>query len=118
MATVSSSVEGGGIPHPIPDKPDPGNEALHRVRTVRRQQGVSLRSAARHLGTDIRHTRSLENESTDLKLSDLYKWQKALDVPITDLLVDPEGPLSRPVLEPSRMIRLMKTTPNVPNMAK
>lgn len=87
-----------------------GRIRFHRVQVVRRQQGISLRSAARHLGTDVRQTRVLEDESTDLHLSDLYRWQKALGVPVSELLVDPDAPLSRPVLERARMIRLMKTT--------
>ena len=82
---------------------------MHRVRTVRLQQGVSLRSAARQTGTDIRQLRLQEQETTDLRLSDLHKWQKALDVPLTELMVEPDEPLSRPVMERARMIRLMKT---------
>ena len=50
-----------------------------------------------------------EEESSDLRLSDLYKWQATLDVPVEDLLVEPDMPLSRPVLERARMLRLMKT---------
>jgi transcriptional regulator with XRE-family HTH domain len=82
---------------------------MHRIRTVRRLQGVSLRSAARQIGLDVRKLRAQEQESADLHLSDLYKWQKALDVPVTELLVEPDTQLSRPVLERARMIRLMKT---------
>ena len=111
MATVSRSVSQGAQ---VPDEPDPpvpeSPVVLNRVRTVRQQQGVSLRSAARHLGTDIRQTRSLEHESTDMRLSDLYRWQKALDVPVSELLVEAESPLSRPVMERARLVRLMKTT--------
>ena len=82
---------------------------LHRVRTVRLLQGVSLRSAARQMGSDIRSLRLQEQESTDLRLSDLHKWQKALDVPLTELVEETDEPLSRPVMERARMIRLMKT---------
>jgi len=82
---------------------------LHRIRTVRRQQGISLRTAARHLGTNVREIRDQENESADLRLSDLYRWQAALDVPLEELLVESERPLSRPVLERAKMVRLMKT---------
>ena len=38
----------------------------HRIRTVRLREGVSLRSAARQMGTDIRSLRLQEQESTDL----------------------------------------------------
>ena len=85
-------------------------QQLHRIRTVRLQQGVSLRSAARATGTDIRQLRLQEQESTDLRVSDLHKWVKALDVPVTELLAECDEPLSRPVMERARMVKLMKTT--------
>ena len=85
-------------------------QQLHRIRSVRLQQGVSLRSAARATGTDIRQLRLQEQETTDLRISDLHKWVKALDVPVTELLAECEEPLSRPVLERARMVKLMKTT--------
>jgi hypothetical protein len=61
------------------------------------------------MGTDVRSLRLQEQESTDLRISDLHKWQQALDVPLAELVVDPDTPLSRPVMERARMIRLMKT---------
>ena len=61
------------------------------------------------MGTDIRSLRLQEQESTDLRLSDLHRWQKALEVPLTELVVDTEEPLSRPVLDRARLIRVMKT---------
>lgn len=82
---------------------------LHRISIVRRQQGVSLRSAARQMGTEVSRLRSQEEASSDLRLSDLYQWQRVLDVPIADLLVESTAPLSRPVMERARMVRLMKT---------
>lgn len=82
---------------------------LHRIREIRMREGVSLRSAARQMGTDIRHVRLQEQESTDLRLSDLHKWQQALEVPVSELLEETEQPLSQPVMERARMIRLMKT---------
>lgn len=83
--------------------------AYHRIREVRLQQGVSLRTAARHMDSDVRTLRKQEREDCDIRLSDLQKWQKALEVPIADLLEEGEAPLSRPVMERARMIRLMKT---------
>lgn len=82
---------------------------LHRIQEVRRLQGMSLRTAARQLGTDIRSIRAQEQSTTDLRLSDLYNWQRALDVPVGELLVDDDGPLSRPVRERGAMLKIMKT---------
>jgi transcriptional regulator with XRE-family HTH domain len=97
-AAMNRSISAGGDQKP-----------LHRVKTVRLQQGVSMRTAARHTGTDVRQLRLQEQETTDLRISDLHKWQVVLDVPISELLVEPEASLSRPILERSRLVRLMKT---------
>src|SRR5262245_57060802 len=84
-------------------------QPLHRIQEVRRLQGMSLRTAARQLNTDIRSIRAQEQSSTDLKLSDLYRWQRALEVPVGELLVEDEDPLSRPVRERAAMVKVMKT---------
>jgi transcriptional regulator with XRE-family HTH domain len=85
------------------------SQALHRIRTVRQLQGMSLRTAARHLGSGLSETRLQDDESTDLRLSDLYRWQAILEVPLEELLVEPASPLSRPVTERARLVRVMKT---------
>ena len=82
---------------------------MHRLRTVRMQQGASLRSVARQSGIDVRQLRLQEEETTDVRLSDLHKWQKALDVPLSELLVEPDASLSRPIHERAQLVRLMKT---------
>ncbi|MEX0585893.1 MAG: hypothetical protein WD176_04580 [Pirellulales bacterium] len=84
-------------------------QVMHRISTVRQRQGVSLRSAARQMHIDVRRLRSQEDESSDILLSTLYKWQEVLDVPISELLVDANDPVSSPVLERARMLKIMKT---------
>jgi len=82
---------------------------LHRLAAVRRQQGLSQRNIARRLNLDISEARLQEEETTDLPLSILYQWQKVLEVPIAELLVDSDAPLSPPVMERARMVKVMKT---------
>lgn len=82
---------------------------LHRISSVRSQQGVSLRSASRQMGRTMSTVRLQEDETQDLRISDLKRWQKVLGVPLQDLLVDESPQLSRPVMERARMVRLMKT---------
>lgn len=82
---------------------------LHRIAEVRRQQGVSIRSAARRMGVSLEQVRQQEEGSADIRVSDLQRWQRALDVPIADLLVEQDAPLSGPVLNRARMLRVMKT---------
>lgn len=95
--------------HPTHDAAAPMGATLHRIRTVRLQQGASLRSVARQSGVDVRQLRLQEQETTDVRVSDLRKWQKALDVPLAELLVEPDSTLSPPVMERAKLVRLMKT---------
>jgi len=108
MATAELSVVFSDVSPPSRSVGQPG-QTLHRIQEVRRLQGMSLRTAARQLGTDIRSIRAQEQATTDLKLSDLYKWQQALDVPVSELLVEDDDPLSRPVAERAKMVKVMKT---------
>lgn len=96
----------------------PATKPLNRIAEVRQEQGISLRSAARHLQLDIATVRAQEDPHADLKLSDLLKWQQLLEVPLADLLVDPGTALSRPVLERARMVRLMKTAAAIAEQSK
>ena len=82
---------------------------LHRLGEVREQQGTSLRSVARKLNLPIQEVRAQEDASTDLRISDLLKWQEILEVPLADLLSDNQGPLSEPVSSRASMLRVMKT---------
>ena len=91
---------------------------FHRLATVRRQQGVSQRNIARRLNVDVNTIRQQEEETTDLPLSMLYQWQKILEVPISELLVDNDAPLSAPVMERARMVKVMKTVAAIAEKAQ
>jgi hypothetical protein len=95
---------------PVPQVPvQAGKRPLHRIADVRRRQGVSVRSAARRMHTSIDQVRKQEDPGCDLMLSELLRWQQALEVPVGDLLVESEAPLSEPVLTRARLLRIMKT---------
>jgi transcriptional regulator with XRE-family HTH domain len=85
------------------------SKPLHRVGTVRRLQGISRRTAARHLNMDVCQVKQQERETADMPLSRLYDWQQLLDVPIAELLVEADDPLSEPVLKRAQLVRVMKT---------
>lgn len=99
--TVGPAKSADGTPKPEP--------ALHRVREVRAQQGLSLRTVSRRTGIEVKELRRQEEPTTDLTLSELRRWQKALEVPLVDLLEDESQLLSRPVNERAKMVRIMKT---------
>jgi transcriptional regulator with XRE-family HTH domain len=87
----------------------PAGKPLHRIASVRRRQGVALRTVARVLNIEVEEAARQEQEDCDLPLSVLQKWQAVLDVPIGELLVESDEILSGPVLERARLVRVMKT---------
>ena len=108
MSFIFDSTTGSSISTPVVPA-GAQTPKLHRIASVRQEQGVSLRSASRQMGRTMSTVRAQEEETQDLRISDLLRWQKALGVPLQDLLVDPAPTLSRPVMERAQMVRLMKT---------
>lgn len=105
-----------GTALPIPSAKK--STARHRIADVRRQQGVSVRSITRKLGITAEEVRKQEDPTTDLTLSQLVAWQQALEVPLANLLVDSDAPLSNPVLTRARLLRIMKTAQALRENAK
>jgi transcriptional regulator with XRE-family HTH domain len=81
----------------------------HRIAEVRAEQGVSLRSVSRRTGIEVRVLKQQEDPYTDLTIRELQTWQRALDVPLSDLLVDNNNRLSQPVQQRAQLVKIMKT---------
>jgi transcriptional regulator with XRE-family HTH domain len=105
MSLVDCSQGAGGFE----DVNIPGKRLLHRLAEVRRLQGVSRRTVARRMNVDVAEVRRQEDETVDLPISTLYQWQKALEIPLTELLVESEDSVSQPLLQRAQLVRLMKT---------
>ncbi len=58
-----------------------------------------------------------QESSSDLRLSDLYRWQEALKVPIIELLEDPVDPLSEPIRQRACLIRVARTVNSLLKMS-
>lgn len=82
---------------------------LHQLAEARRRQGLSVRCVAQRLGMTVGEVRAQENAAADLSVSELYRWQSVLEVPIEELLEEPNDTLSTRVLTRARMLRVMKT---------
>ena len=83
---------------------------LHRIAEVRRQQGISKRTAAKRMGTSISQICSREQPHVDMMLSELHRWEQALEVPVSELLVgSDDDPLQHRVVSRARLIKVMKT---------
>ncbi len=107
MSLASLQDAGTGFPDvvrmPVAGRP------LHRLAEVRQLQGVSRRAVARRLATDVNRVRCEERETTDMLLSRLYQWQDALEVPVSELLVESLDELSGPIQRRAQLVRVMKT---------
>lgn len=86
-----------------------GSPALHQVGTVSQRKRISPRAVAQNWGVDVSEIRRQQSEFTDLTLSQLYRWQRELGVPLTELLLDHEEPLSDMLRWRAQLIKLMKT---------
>lgn len=95
----------------------PPSTTLNRIHHIREQQGVTLRTCARRMKLDMRSLRAQEQPEADLKISQLRKWQEVLEVPLADLVEETDVPLSRPVMERARLVRLMKTVMTISESA-
>jgi transcriptional regulator with XRE-family HTH domain len=82
---------------------------LHQLGAARRRQGLSVRCVAQRLGRTVGEIRAQEDEHADLLISELCRWQAALDVPVEELLCEPQDSLSPRVLTRARLLRIMKT---------
>lgn len=84
-------------------------KGFHRLAAVRRRERVSLQCVAKRLGIPVREAARQENPKTNLSLSTIYAWQRVLDVPIAELLVEPTESLAESVQTRAQLVRVMKT---------
>jgi len=80
---------------------------LHRLAAVRRAKGIPRRVLAQRLGITVEELR-LKEESADLSISTLSDLASKLDVPITELVVEPDECLAPTHLAQSKATHMMK----------
>jgi transcriptional regulator with XRE-family HTH domain len=91
---------------------------MQQLGEARRRQGLSVRCVAQRLDKTVGDVRAQEEEQADITLSELYRWQAALEVPIEELLCDPQDGLSPRVLSRARLLRIMKTAMAIRRQAR
>jgi transcriptional regulator with XRE-family HTH domain len=97
--------------------PGNGRPVMHQLRKARQREKLSARCVAHRLGISVAELKAQEAETADLPLSVLHRWAAALDVPITELLVEPTSELSLPLLNRARLVRAMKTVQSILELA-
>jgi hypothetical protein len=88
-------------------------QPLHRIAEVMQQESIKPRTASRRMQVPMSQVQVQQDANCDLSLSDLYRWQSALRVPLVDLLVDPGCPLSTPVQLRANLLKTMKTVRSI-----
>lgn len=92
--------------------------AIQKLSEARRRQGLSIRCVAQRLGRTVHEVRTQEDEHSDLLVSELYRWQEALEVPIEELLADPEDALSPRIMMRAQLLKVMKTARAIRRQAR
>jgi transcriptional regulator with XRE-family HTH domain len=80
---------------------------LHRLGQIRQKMGCSWFELARRMGVTADEIRRQE-EAEDVSIGTLKQWSAALDVQITDLIVEPEEWLNAAHLEKPQAERLLR----------
>lgn len=93
-------------------------QKLQKLSAARLRQGLSVRCMAQRLGRTVSEVRTQEDEHSDILISELYRWQAALEVPLEELLHDPEDALSPRVLTRARLLKVMKTAMAIRRQAR
>jgi transcriptional regulator with XRE-family HTH domain len=88
---------------------DRSQPQLHRIQQICTQQDISIRSLGKRMNLTASEVRRQQEPSCDLRLSSLYRWQRALNVPAAELLMESGDGLSAPIHLRARLLRMMKT---------
>ncbi len=107
--TVDAIIRQSGslAPELFPQRP------LHRLAATRNDQGVSLSTVAKKLGIEIAEARRQEQTTTDLLLSQLYRWRDVLETSVGDLLIEPEEIPTNPIKCRSQLVKMMKSVQTI-----
>ena len=105
------------VPAMVPTHLECGR-SLHRLGEARRREDVSRRTVARHLGITVEDVERQECKTTDLPLSVLHKWAKVLGLPVCELVKEPDGSLSAPLLIRACLVRIMKSAMTILKRAR
>lgn len=103
---VFEDIDDSTSTRPVMDRRASG---LQKLSSARRRQGLSIRCVAQRLGRTVSEVRAQEDEHADMLVSELYRWQAALEVPIEELLQEPEDALSTMVSVRAQLLKVMKT---------
>ena len=112
LALSDSSYVTGEMPMPLGHAVPPALP-LHRLAEVRKAQGISIANMSRRLDMASIDVREQEKPTADMLLTQLYKWRDILDVPVSELLINPDDTLDDPIKSRASLVRVMKTVRSI-----
>ena len=90
---------------------------LHVIKDVRINRGLTIEEVAARLGKSVESASMEEAATTDLTLSVLRAWSKALGVPVGDLLIERPEYAGIPGLTKNRLAQLELTASKIVKLA-
>jgi hypothetical protein len=105
-----------GIRSMVPPEKDPPR--LNCIAEVIEREHLSPRSLAQRLDMTVSEVLASAMPTNDLTLSELYRWQVVLQVPIAELLVELDMKLSAPVHFRCQLLKAMRTVRSIQESAK
>jgi hypothetical protein len=94
------------------------SRVLHRIAEVMEQECLSPRAAAMRMNLTAAQVRAEAHPSCDLSLSALYRWQTVLNVPVADMLREPDARLSPQVQFRGGLLKAMRTVRSLQDSAE
>ncbi|MGI9429555.1 MAG: hypothetical protein ACR2NM_12910 [Bythopirellula sp.] len=105
-----------GIHRMVP--PEKDAPRLNCIAEVIEREHVSPRSLAQRLDMTVSEVLASAKPTNDLTLSELYRWQAVLQVPIDELLVELDMELSAPVNFRCQLLKVMRTVRSIQESTK
>ncbi len=119
-ASKSRSSKSSSSPRSSQTKPRSSSNStrpLHFIAETLRKQGTPLAGCARRLGLSPAEAAEQTRPDADLKLSQIYAWRAALDVPLAELL-PLEGVVPDPIRNRALLLRTMKTARQLQELSR
>jgi hypothetical protein len=91
---------------------------LNCISEVIERERLSPRTLANRLNLTVTEVLAQADPSSDLTLSNLYRWQAALQVPMIELLVEIDSSLSPAVERRCQLLKAMRTVRSIQEQAQ
>ncbi len=90
----------------------------HRLRELRQRLGISLGAIAAKLNISIEEVLEQEDPSSDISISQLLNWSRALGVPVDQLLVEVGNSLFTPTMTTANISKMLKIAEKIVDETK